>query len=284
MKRTRPAIDLFRYRDYRQFLRDWYAQTKRDRRSFSFRAFSQRAGFRSPNFLKLVMDGDRNLTEESVVKFMNGLNLNKQEQEFFRDLVFFNQSTNHELKDKYYRNMLRSRRLKHLTPIEGKQYEYYSKWYHPVVRELVNATDFDGRAEWIAQRLNPPITNEEAARSLALLARLGFIEQGADGRWKQSSTLVSTGPEPCSHTVFTYHLGLLDLTKEILRRTPPAKRDISALTLGVARERLPQIKKMVQEFREEIMKLVSEDVHPEEVVQLNVQMYPVTSPGKDDER
>lgn len=34
--------------------------------NLSLRTFSKHAGFKSPNFFKLVMDGDRNLTEDSL--------------------------------------------------------------------------------------------------------------------------------------------------------------------------------------------------------------------------
>ncbi len=45
---------------------------------FSYRVFSRLAGFKSSNIFKLVMDGDRNLTEESLKKFILGLSLTGQ--------------------------------------------------------------------------------------------------------------------------------------------------------------------------------------------------------------
>ena len=57
-------IDVFDYLDYRAFLRDFYARAKATRRGFSFRAFSRKARLGSPNHLKRVMEGDRNLTPE----------------------------------------------------------------------------------------------------------------------------------------------------------------------------------------------------------------------------
>jgi uncharacterized protein (TIGR02147 family) len=280
MKGEKLNIDLFRYRDYRAFLRDWYAQAKCQRRGFSFRAFSKRAGFRSPNFLKLVMEGQRNLTEASLEKTMTGLGLNKQEQEFFRNLVFFNQARDHDLKDRHYRQMLKSRKLRRLVPIEKSRYEYYSRWYHAVVRELVISPAFDGTPEWIAKTVSPPMTKEEAARSIELLEKLDFIERDQEGTWHQKESLVSTGPESTSHILFHYHLKLIDLTKEILQGVSPQERDVSALTLGLRKEKFSELKQMVQEFRRDVLKFVSEEAHPEMVVQLNLQLYPVTKTEK----
>lgn len=276
MVRTSSTVNVFRYLDYRKFLRDWYTEKKRSRTSFSFRCFSKRAGFRSTNFFKLVMEGSRNLTEKSLAKFVIGLKLNKQEQEFFQNLVFFNQSKTHEDRDSYYQRMLQSRKFSQLQPIEKQQYEFYAAWYHPVVRELVASKDFDGTAEWLTERIAPPITVSQAERSIKLLETLGMIEKTADNRWKQASSIISTGAEVSSLALFNYHKNLLDLSKDILEQVPAEERDVSAMTLGVMKERIPELKKKIQEFRREVLKLVSTDVHPDEVVQLDIQMFPLT--------
>lgn len=274
--RVPSRINLFQYRDYRRFLRDWYAAAKKSRGSFSFRTFSKRAGFRSTNFFKLVMDGERNLTEKSVIPFMVGLNLNKQEQEFFRSLVFYNQADTDRERDAHYRRLLQSRKFSQLKSIEKRQYDYYSNWYHPVVRELVVSKECDGTPEWIAGKISPPITPAQVEKSIEILEALGFIEKTGPGKWRQASSLVSTGPEVVSHVVLNYHQNLLDLTKEVLETVPPTERDISTMTLGVVKGRIPELKKRVQEFRKEVLKMVSVDTVPEEVVQLSIQLFPLT--------
>ncbi len=269
-------VSVFQYKDYRIFLRDWYESAKSSRAGFSFRTFSKRAGFTSPNFFKLVMDGDRNLTDDSLEKFVVGLKLGKEEADFFRNLVRYTQADIHEDKDVAYQNMMRSRQFSQLRPIEKKQYEYYAAWYHPVIRELVVSECFDGTPESIADRLYPAVSVDQVERSIALLESLGFIVKSGKKKWKQASTLISTGAEVQSVAIFNYHKNLLDLSKSILDRVPSGRRDISTMTLGVRKDRLQEIKKKIQSFRQDILKLVSEDTEPEEVVQLNIQLFPVT--------
>lgn len=275
MESATPKVNLFEYRDYRFFLRDWYSASKKGR-AFSLRVFSKRAGFGSPSFFKLVTEGKRNLTEKSLPKFMMGLGLNKQEGDFFRNLVFFNQAASHQDKDFYYQNLLRSKKFSQLKPIEKSQYEYYSTWYHPVIRELVISKDYDGTAEWVASRVFPAITTQQAEKSVELLEKLGFIERTAPNQWRQATPLLSTGPEVISFVVHNYHQQLLDVTKEVIEKLSLENRDVSSVTLGVVAERIPQLKKEIQEFRQRIMKLVSNDSHPEEVFQLNIQFFPLT--------
>lgn len=280
MQQGSKKVDLFHYLDYRKYLKDWYNETKKSRTGFSFRVFSKRAGFQSPNFFKLVMDGDRNLTEESLSKFMIGLKLNKQEQEFFHNLVFYNQAKTQGKKQMYYQNLLRSRKFNQIKPIDKDQYEYCSHWYHSVIRELIGHPDFDGTPEWLAAHIYPAITSSQAKKSLEVLEKLGFIKKDSKGILKQTSSLVSTGAEVTSLALFNYHMSMVDLTKEVLENVPAPRRDISSMTLGIVKERLPQLKEKIQRFRKEIMELVSTDEHPNEVVQMNIQMFPLTKEGE----
>ena len=48
------------YDDYRAYLSELIQFLRTSKRGFSFRRFSKRAGYQSPNFLKLVIDGQRN--------------------------------------------------------------------------------------------------------------------------------------------------------------------------------------------------------------------------------
>ncbi|HEX5038356.1 MAG TPA: TIGR02147 family protein [bacterium] len=269
-------VSAFHYQDYRQFLRDWYVSAKSRRGAFSLRAFSQRAGFTSPNYFKLVMDGDRNLSEDSIPKFMKGLGLNKQEQEFFHNLVLFNQATTHEKKDHYYRRLLQSRKFRQLKPFEKSQYEFWSAWYYPIVRELLCFKDCDGTPEWIAAHIKPQVTVEQVEKAMTVLKNLGLIEKTGSNKWKQTSSLMSTGPEVSSVILMNYHYGLLQLARETLDQLPPPERDVSAMTIGIARDRLPWLKKMIQDFRQEVLKFASIEDNPDTAVQLDIQMFPLS--------
>lgn len=281
MRQKAERINLFQYLDYRVYLKAVYQHEKKSNPAFSFRNFSKRAGFTSPNFLKLVMDGKRNLTEESTTKFMVALHLNKQEQEFFRNLVFYNQAQTLETKNHYYQRLLQSQKFSQLKPIEKYQYDYCSEWYHAVVRELVMAQGFDGTALWLSKRISPEITAAQAQKSLELLVKLGFLTRDdLSGKYHQTSALVTTGAELASMALYNYHLSLIDLTKTALEITPATERDVSAMVLGVSKDKIPLLKKKIQEFRQDVLKLVSTETSSNEVLQISVQMFPLTKTDK----
>jgi uncharacterized protein (TIGR02147 family) len=97
------SVNIFNYLDYRIFLQDLYKALKLLSNGFSYRSFARDANLASASYLKLVMDGKRNLTEDSVEKFVTGLGLKNEEAEYFRVLVKFNQSHTASEKSRNYR-------------------------------------------------------------------------------------------------------------------------------------------------------------------------------------
>src|SRR5664279_1428769 len=100
-------VNITSYVDYREYLRDFFEQKKRELRFYSYRLFSQRAGLKSPNFLKLVIMGERNLSKQSVLKFARALGINKKETEYFENLIFFNQSKTLEEKNYFLGKLMK---------------------------------------------------------------------------------------------------------------------------------------------------------------------------------
>ena len=81
---AKPVV--FDYLDYRAFISELFVFQKKHVPGFSHRYFARKAGFAAPNFLKLVMDGKRNLTPASLAKVARGFGLNKREREYFERL------------------------------------------------------------------------------------------------------------------------------------------------------------------------------------------------------
>lgn len=272
---TTKGPSIYTYDDYRTYLQDWYRYMKQTRRAFTHRRFAQAAGFQTSNFLLLVMQGRRRLTETSLVKVSKGLGLDTSEYAFFRNLVFFNQAKTPEERERYCNQLHQSKRYQALRPIEHWRHEYYSKWYHPVIRELVVAAQFDGTPEWLADHLYPEVTPAQCAKSIALLEHLGFIrKEGA--RWVQESAIISTGPRLTSTIVHHYHKTMLEMAKLLMDRLPSERRDISAITIGIRHNDYAMLQEKIREFRQELLRLTANVTAPEDVLQVCIQCFPLT--------
>ncbi len=268
----RPVI--YNYLDYRAFLNDLYLYWKKRKKRFSYRFFSEKAGFTSPNFLKLVTSGQRNLTDKSRKKIANGFELKTQEKEFFKNLVLMNQSTSHEGKNHYYKKMMSMRGYLNIHRIDKSKYTYFSKWYYPVIREIVSIGNRAYTPSQIAKLLIPEIKAKQAEKALKVLTELGLIKEKSRNRWIQQSNVVSTGPEVKSLIVTNFHQEMLKRSAEAIELHSAEERDISALTIRIKKNKIAEIKKRIELFRKEILALASHDEGSDQVVQINIQAFP----------
>ena len=283
METSRKKPQIYGYSNYRKFLGDHYLYEKETQRRFSFRVFSRQAGFTSPNFLKLIIEGKRNLSGESVQKLVGSLKLNRNESDFFRNLVLLNQSTLVEERRFYAEQLLRSREYRKLHPLKPAQHAYYSRWYLVPIRELVATSHFREDAEWIAHALQPQISTADARKAIETLLELGLLKRDEKGKLIQSESLLSTGDEVTSAAVGKFHKEMIQKGSEAIDRFASEDRDISALTLGVSRKGAQQIKQMIQRFRKEILSIASQELNADAVYQINFQFFPVTETSKEDE-
>ena len=269
-----PGPSLFDYLDYRAFLRDYYAEKKRTR-GFSFRAFSKRAGLGSPNYLKLVMDGERNLTEAMAERFAAALGLSGEPAEYFVEVVRFTQAKGSRARGEHYTKLVSFRRYREIRPLAAADAAYHSTWYLPAVRELAARKDFKPKPEWIAKTLWPNITAAEAAQALELLLELKLLVKHGR-RIVQGDAVVSTGPEARSVNVASYHRTMLARAADAIDQVPAPQRDISSLTMCLGPEGLALFKERIQRFRRELLELATLEADPKQVVQLNFQLFPLT--------
>ncbi len=269
-----PAV--YDYLGYRVFLNDLFLYKKENSKNFSYRYFSQKAGFVSPNFLKLVIDDQRNLTNTSIAKMAKGFGLKKQEREFFENLVFMNQAASHEEKNHYYKKMMAMRGYNKIHKIEKENFEYFSKWYYPVIREIVMFGDRRHTPGQVASLLNPKITVKEAEKALSLLLNLGLIKRDSDGCWQQNDKAVSPGRGVKSLIITNFHKEMLKLATEAIDRHPAAERDISALTLSINNGTVMAIKEKLALFRKELLEFACNDEDSDQVIQVNLQLFPLT--------
>ena len=128
-------IIVFDYLDYRKLLKDLFDWYKKQNSGFSHRYFANKSGL-SIGFLKLVIDGKRNLTKKSLMKIAKGFELNDEEIVYFENLVFMNQSKKVSDKDYYYKNLIKNGDCVKSAKITKDQYKYFSNWYNCVIREL----------------------------------------------------------------------------------------------------------------------------------------------------
>lgn len=278
---TEPPIDVFAYLDYRAFLRDYYAAKKKQ--GLSYRALARLIGLKSASYLKHVIDGDRNLSEEMALRFASGLRLKGDSLDYFVELVQFNQAQTLDSRLRAHQRLRGFARHRQLFPLGSQHADYHSTWYMPAIRELAARSDFVEDPAWIAERLRPKISERDAKHAMATLLKLGLLVRDGKGRVRQGEGLVSTGPETQSLHVAAYHQTMMKMAAESIDRFSARDRDISSLTLCLDKEGLREVKERIRAFRRELLELSDVAKKPRQVVQINFQLFPLSDGGEGSE-
>jgi uncharacterized protein (TIGR02147 family) len=279
-----PMRSIFEYIDYRKFLNDYYAYKKKTSRAFSYRYFSAKAGFASPVFLKLVIEGKRNLSRASIEKFCAAIQLTKKECMYFKNLALFDQAKTADEKQEHYAVLRSIENAVSEKSLEADQYDYFGNWYNVVIREIITLFNFKENYRSLGQSICPPITAREAERSVELLKRLHLIKKRPDGMYEQTDSAITTsGGDIGLMAVRQFNREMVLLAVKSIDMLSREKRNISGVTIGVSPAMYEIICSEIMAFKDRIVSLVHRDEQSSCVYQLNVQLFPVsenmTEPG-----
>jgi uncharacterized protein (TIGR02147 family) len=275
------AKPLFSYTDYRVFLADYFKEQKAKIRIFSFRYFSNKAGFKSRDFMYKVIRGQKNLSQSSIFMVSQAIGFNQRESGFFEALVGFNQAKHHKERDAHFAKMqalsapvsASSTETSLLTP---DQYAFFSAWHHTAIRSYIDLHPFSGNYKALAKSLSPSITPAQAKRSIALLERLGFIAIGDNGVYRVIDKSLKTGENVREHAMDKLFRSFMALAQGALDEVPRDRRNISGLTLGISRGTYDEMVKRIGAFRAELAELANRDQNADRVYQLTLHLFPLS--------
>ncbi|MCB9495509.1 MAG: TIGR02147 family protein [Fibrobacteria bacterium] len=268
---------LFEYDSYRRFLADFFRSRKEASRSFSYRSFARKAGFSSCGFCHQVVSGDRNLTPEASEKMILGLGISGRRAEYFKALVRYEQSERKDEKEKAWAEVNHLRKDSAFFRANRSHWRYYEHWWLPVLRNLVVHAPWGGDLALLAELVDPPITEAQARQGVALLEELDLVERDPSGRWRQTTTLLSSADIPAEIKVET-RSETLRLGLESLTRHDPSVRHASYYTLGLRRASYLRLLEKIEELNTQAATLAADDQDVDRVYELAVLLYPLSKP------
>ncbi len=269
-------INVFDFSNHRVYLKEALAEKKSADSSFTHRYLCSKLGLRTSNFILLVIQGKRDLSSELAQRLAVIFGLQELESEYFLWMVLFAQSKTNLEKENYWKQMLTCRSRSQTAKILESQYEYYSHWYNPVIRELVAVSGIEWDARTLSTALKPKVPAVQVRHSIELLEKLGMIRREGNG-WVKSSPDVSTSPEVHSVAVFQYHRELIQLANESLERDSGHERNFTSLTLEMNAQEYQLIVDMLTRFRKDSLGICGSTGPVDRVYQLNLHLFPVTN-------
>ena len=268
--------DILEYRDYRQYIADYYADRKA-KSAFSWQEFAKAAGFSSPVYLKYVSEGRFNLSEEAAARTAQAMHLADFECKFFVEMVKFDHAKNDDEKRAAFSKMISIADGNKAKILEGESFRFFEDWKNPVLRELAPAMP-GAKPLALAHACRPEISAAEVSESLNFLVKADLLKKDKDGNYEQTDKVVTTGPmEVTPLAVRGMHRQMGEFALDAIEGVPLDERHFSGLTLGITREAYQEIVQRIAEFRKDIIAIATRESATDEVYRLNVQFFPMTN-------
>jgi uncharacterized protein (TIGR02147 family) len=239
--------------DYRQILRREFEKRKTKNPKYSLRAYARYLGV-VPSRLSEIFSGKRGLSPEVAASLVDKLDFSSFEKGLFIDLVESEHS-----RSKIDRQLAAERvqqKTKTYSEISIDEFEFIAHWYHFALIEYFLMEKASPAPEAICRYFG--LDQETVNAALERLQRLKLIERHEDGHYVSCQRLYATAAEIPSEAIKSHHAEMLEKAITALRHQPVEQREFQALTLAVAEEDIPFVKKKIREFHDQLgMELVS---------------------------
>lgn len=270
---VRPEVA--KYSDFRLFLGDFYKYKKAHRSGFSFRKFAELAGMKSPNYLQLVINGKRNLSLDSARAVTKALKLSKIESQYFLSLVQRSLAQNDEEREKAHLEYLETLGSLLKKQIAKDQDVVLEKWHHLVLREVLTYLGTKATYSDIVDHLRNFLSPEDVEESVELLLRAGFLEV-KKGAYVQREPVIETGDGFGELRILRAHREILNLWSKHLHEFQQSERELGIINIPIDSAKIPEFKRRIQKFQNEIVGWLQEEKNPNSVVQLGTYLIPLT--------
>ena len=267
----KPIVE---YQDYHVYLRNYYEERKRTS-AFSWREFAKIAGFVSPSYLKMVCEGETNLSKVAMGRVAAAIGLVGHEVTYFEAMVQFGNAKTDDVKKKFL-DQMQSIAFDHKVRVIDKDaFEYYDSWKNPVVRELAPMMPGAMPGE-IAKACTQEVSALEVRKSLAFLERAGFLKQVGENVYVQTEKSVEGSKEGLPLAIRSMHREMGNLAVDSLDRFTADERNITGVTMGIDRETYERIVHELDECRKRITAMAEDCSNIKQVYRLNLQLFPLS--------
>jgi uncharacterized protein (TIGR02147 family) len=278
-------ISVFEYQQYREYLRDYYLFQKMKKSGFTYSRFSKQAGIRSPNYLKVIIDGKKNLTSENIVRFAKALGLTELESDYFEALVQFNQAKSAMQRDFFNERLQRVKsrigsggaRARLLTEYE---FEAITDWRYHAIMVLTNVRGFEERPSWIRERLFGLVSEDEVVLILERLQAIKLLIRDERGRLRQSYRQIKTKPDIGRMLARAFYEGIFSRAALSMKLSTSEEREFSNSIVSLSPQQIPELKRKVRKFMKELNEWALENPKPHQVYSFGFAAFPISLPEK----
>lgn len=283
-----PALS--EYMDFRKYLSDFYEfkreLTKKDLRPYSYAMFSAAADIKSPNYLKMIIEGRRNLSEEMILKFSKAMGLLKEQADEFRLLVLFGQASDPAERNFFLKELSEFRVQMKLKSgeIDKKSWDKIPNWITWILYAVIDQDGVEFTPEKLRDLLRGKASESEIEEALKKLVNSGeVLKDETNGRLRKARNLVESPEDIPVALVRKLQSQLMYLGLESLFQDSPTEREFGSLTLSLTKAEFEEMKFKLRQMRKQFHKdnsIKRMTSSGDRVYQLNLQLFPVTNQVK----
>ncbi len=263
-------ILIYNFIDYVEYLSSWFEYQKEHQYGFSYRSFNHRADIKSPNYLQRIIARQRKLSERYLPNLARGLGLDESETEYLKLMVQIDKCRDENMREELIGMLITLRARKCDGVLTKPMLHYLSRWFYPVIRELVVLKQTIDPKE-LSRHIKPKVLAKDIDTCIKFLIGNDFISKNGK-KLKHSSPILTTGDEIESEVVTHFHKETLMLTAEELYNMPLSERDVSSLVLALSNESFKRIKKEIQIFRKKLLQISEEETKADRVYHVGFQL------------
>ena len=265
--------------NYREILKSSLEERCLINPKYSLRAFANDLEVPVSN-LSGVIKGNKGLSRGTAVKISTRLGFNKSEAARFVNLVMASDGRSKKIRQNAEKSLKEGCDVIHKNDYKEVSLEAFkiiSNWYHHAILELVTLKNFRNDASWIAKKLG--ISEIEVKMAIERLTRLEMLEVKS-GKLVPTELNTRTTNDVPSEAIRKFHKQMLQKAMDSITLQNIDKRDVSLAVLTVNSKDLPEIKRKIQKFRNELCEqidLLSPANKRDHVYSLGIQFFRITN-------
>ncbi len=238
---------------------------------YSRRAFARDLSL-SASFLSQILTSKKKLSPDKASIIVNKIQCSQKQKDLFLTLVRLADAKSDEYKatirkelSKKNKNLIRYKELKHAT------FQVVANWHYHALLALTELDGFIYDIAWISKKLG--VSSDKVSTTIKVLKNLNLVKE-IDGTLKNHFQMLRVASVP-SRAIREHHHQFLELADTALRTQTADEIDISGSTIAINIDRMPEARKLIKEFRENMIELLDDAGKNTQVYRLSVQLFRV---------
>lgn len=261
------------YQDYHEILQTEFDRRKFANSAYSLRAFARDLGLSAPR-LSQIMTKKSALSLENATEVASKLKLPEDKRKWFCASAGAASARSAKEKAEFNKRITEYKReTKKFGEIQLEYFKVIADWFHFAILELTYHKEFVNSEAWIAQQLG--ITKVETQVAIDRMKKLGLITE-KDGKLIDTFKFLATPSDVPSTALRQFHTQLMKKAIEALHEQDVLNREISSNIFSISKEKLPEFKDKIRDFRRDVERFASEATEKDAVYCLGIQFHELT--------